>query len=154
MFLLKHSQDWRARSYLRWVSEYMWSGGFPSQLPFETFEYAWTIYNFLKAEIKGLQDQMMNKGLSTIEAELLREQIRSLRDRNLRQSAFEEKADLVAKLGLKILPTEDLKSRKIYCRLNLAQVNKGREQYGFTKATFGGPFWTRTRDPSLIRTVL
>jgi halimadienyl-diphosphate synthase len=54
MFLLKHNPDWRARNYLRWVSECMWSGGFPSQLPFETFEYAWTIYNFLKAGIKGL----------------------------------------------------------------------------------------------------
>ncbi|MDP2916340.1 MAG: recombinase family protein [Dehalococcoidia bacterium] len=103
-----------------------------------------------EAEIKGLQDQMMNKDLSTIEAELLREQIRSLRDRNLRQSAFEEKADLVAKLGLKILPTEDLKSRKIYCRLNLAQVNKGREQYGFAKVTFGGAEWTERRTFELV----
>ncbi len=87
---------------------------------------------------------MTNKDLSTVEVELLREQFRSLRDRNLRQAAFEEKVDLVAKLGLKILPTEDLKSRKIYCRLNLAQVNKGREQDGFAKVTFGGAGGIRT----------
>ena len=97
-----------------------------------------------EAEIKGLQDQMTNKDISTIEAELLREQFRSLCDRNLRQAAFEEKVDLVAKLGLKIMPTEDLKSRKIYCRLNLAEVNKGREQYGFAKVTFGGAEGIRT----------
>ena len=91
-----------------------------------------------EAEIKGLQDQMANKDLSTTEAELLREQLRNLRDRNLRQAAFEEKVDLIAKLGLKILPTEDLKSRKIYCRLNFTQVNKERKQHGFAKVTPGG----------------
>ena len=54
MFMLRHSHDERARKYLGWVSDCMWSGGFPSQLPFETFEFSWTIYNFLKAGIKGL----------------------------------------------------------------------------------------------------
>ncbi|MFQ6122810.1 MAG: hypothetical protein ACE5LA_07135 [Dehalococcoidales bacterium] len=49
---------------------------------------------------------------------------------------------MVAKLGIKILPSEDLKSRKIFCRLNLAKVNEEREQAGFAKVTFGGPFWT------------
>ena len=45
---------------------------------------------------------------------------------------------MVAKLGIKILPSEDLKSRKIFCRLNLAEVNEEREQAGFAKVTFGG----------------
>lgn len=93
-----------------------------------------------KAELenKRLKDQMTNKDLNTIEADLLREQLRVLRDRNLRQSTFEENADLVAKLGLKILPTEDLKSRKIFCRLNLGEINEGREPGGLAKVTFGG----------------
>ena len=107
-----------------------------------------------ESEIKRLQEQMTNNDLSTVEAELLREQFGTLCDRNLRQSTFEEKVDLVSKLGLKILPTEDLKLRKIYCRLNLAQVNREREQDSFAKATSGGPLWTRTTAPGLIRTVL
>lgn len=41
-------------------------------------------------------------------------------------------------LPIKILPSEDLKSRKIFCRLNLAKVNDEREQAGFAKVTFGG----------------
>ena len=55
--------------------------------------------------------------------------------------------DLVAKLGLKILPTEDLKSRKIFCRLNLNEVNGEREQDGFAKVTFGGAEGIRTPSP-------
>jgi hypothetical protein len=116
-----------------------WEKGFytPDEVRTRIAEHHGTIAR-AEAEIKRLQLQMTDKDLSTIEAEVLREQFRSLRDRNLRQAAFEEKVDLVAKLGIKILPTEDLKSRKIYCRFNLAEANKGREQYGFAKVTFGG----------------
>ena len=116
-----------------------WEKGFytPDEVRTRIAEHQGTIAR-AEAELKKLRDQMTNKDLSTVEVELLREQFRTLRERNLRQAAFEEKVDLVAKLGLKILPTEDLKSRKIYCRLNLAQVNKGREQDSFAKVTFGG----------------
>jgi hypothetical protein len=88
---------------------------------------------------------MANRSLSAIEAELLRQELKTLRDRNLQESTFEERVDLVAKLGIKILPSEDLKSRKISCRLNLAEVNEGREQAGFTKVTLGGAWWTEQR---------
>jgi len=101
----------------------------------------------VESEIGRLRDQMANRSLSAVEAELLRQELKALRDRNLRESTFEERADLVAKLGIKILPSEDLKSRKIFCRLNLAKVNEEREQAGFAKVTFGGWYWTirRTR---------
>ena len=95
-----------------------------------------------ESEILRLRDQMGNRGLSTIEAELLRQELRALRDRNLQESTFEERADLVAKLGIKILPSEDLRSRKILCWLNLVKVNGEGEQSSFAKVTFGGPFGT------------
>jgi hypothetical protein len=41
-------------------------------------------------------------------------------------------------LELKVLPSEDLKSRKIFCRLNLAEVSNQRKQSGIAKVTFGG----------------
>jgi hypothetical protein len=97
-----------------------------------------------ESEIARLKDQISNKGLSAIEAELLRQELEALRDRNLAQCTFDGRMDLVAKLGLKILPTEDLKSRKIYCQLNLTHVNREREQDGFAKVTFGGPQGIRT----------
>jgi hypothetical protein len=65
-----------------------------------------------------------------------------LRDQNLQESTFKERADLVARLRIKVLPSEDMKSRKIFCRLNLAKVNEKREQAGFAKVTFGGPYGT------------
>ncbi len=97
-----------------------------------------------ESEIGRLREQMANRSLSTIEAELLRQELEALRDRNLQESTFEDRADLVAKLGIRILPSDDLKSRKIFCRLNLAEVNYGKEQSGFAKVTFGGAGGIRT----------
>jgi hypothetical protein len=88
---------------------------------------------------------MANRSLSAIEAELLRQELRALRDRNLMEPTFEEKADLVARLGMKILPSQDLKSRKIFCRSNLVKVNHEREQIRSAKVMFGGPQRTIAR---------
>ncbi len=97
---------------------------------------------------------MSNRGLSIFEAELLRQELNELRDRNLRESTFEERVDLVAKLGIKILPSEDLKSRKISCRLNRTKENEEREQAGFAKVTFGGAEGVRTPDLRRARATL
>jgi len=99
-----------------------------------------------EAEIARLQKQMASKGLSPLEAELLRQELKALRDRNLMESAYEEKVDLVAKLGIKVLPSEDLKSRKILCRLNLTKVNDEKEQSGFAKVMLGSAYRIRTGD--------
>ena len=60
-------------------------------------------------EIVRLREQMGNRGHSPVEAGLLRRELKEIRDRNLQESTFEERADLVARLGIKILPAEDLK---------------------------------------------
>ena len=132
-----------------------WEKGFytPEEVQMKLAEHRGAIAKS-EAEIKKLSEQMSNRGLSAIEVELLRRELRALRERNLWESTFEERSDLIARLGIKILPAEDLKSRKIICRLNLVKQNDGREQAGFAKVTFGGPLWIRTTDPSLIRTVL
>jgi len=69
-------------------------------------------------------------------------ELKALRDRNLKEATFEERADLVARLGIRVLPSEDLKSRKISCRLNLAKGNESQEETGLAKMTFGGPWGT------------
>jgi hypothetical protein len=106
-----------------------------------------------ESEIERLNKQMVNMGLSATEAELLRQELKALRDRNLMKSTFEERTDLVAKLGIKVLLSEDLKSRKIFCRLNLAKVNDEREQAGFAKVVFGSAYRIRTGDLLLEREV-
>jgi DNA invertase Pin-like site-specific DNA recombinase len=132
-----------------------WEKGFytPEEVQTKLAEHREAITR-AESEIERLRGRMASRGLDAVEAELLRKELNVLRNRNLWESTFQERVDLVAKLGIKILPSEDLKSRKIFCRLNLAEINKEREQASFAKVTFGGPFWTRTRDPSLIRTVL
>jgi hypothetical protein len=89
-------------------------------------------------EVGRLRVQTADRSLSVVEAQMLRHELKALRDRNLQESTFEERADLIAKLGIKVLPSEDLKSRKISCRLNLAEVKEEREQAGSAKVTFGG----------------
>jgi hypothetical protein len=66
--------------------------------------------------------QMANRSLSDTKTELLRQELKSLRDRNSMESTFEERSDFVAKLGTKVLPLEDLKSREIFCRLIIIAI--------------------------------
>ncbi len=123
-----------------------WEKGFysPEEVQIKLTEHRESIAK-AESEIGKLREQIANRSLSAIEAALLRQELKFLRDRNLQESNFEEKADLVAKLGIKILPSEDLKSRKISCRLNLTKINEQSEQAGFAKVTFGGAEWTEQR---------
>ena len=59
-------------------------------------------------------------GRADIEA--MRDELEALRDRNLDEAAFEEKLDIVSKLGVKVYPSEDLASMRVSCQLNLEQV--------------------------------
>ena len=132
-----------------------WEKGFytPEEVQTKLAEHREAIAR-AESEIERLRGQMANRGFSAIEAELIRQELKALRDQNLLESTFEERADLVAKLGIKILPSEDLKSRKISCRLNLAKVNDEKEQTGFAKVTFGGAEGIRTPDLLLAKQAL
>ena len=125
-----------------------WEKGFyaPEEVQTQLTEYREVIAR-AESGISRLREQMSNRGISIFEVELLRQELKELRDRNLTESTFDERVDLVAKLGIKILPSEDLKSRKISCRLNLVKENEEGEQAGFAKVTFGGEGGTRTPTP-------
>ncbi len=95
-------------------------------------------------EISRLQSQIEAQGFSRGDAEVLRQELMNLRERNLKEATFEERVDLVAMLGIKVFPAEDLKSRRIVCRLNLKKVVGEREQNDFAKVMFGGDRGIRT----------
>lgn len=118
-----------------------WEKGFytPEEVQAKLAEHRQAVAR-AEAEIERLEKQMTNKGLNTLEVELLRRELKAIRDRNLTQSPFEEQADLVAKLGIKVLPAEDLKSRKVLCRLNLTNAADEKEQSGFAKVMFGSAY--------------
>ena len=68
----------------------------------------------------------------------MRKELIALRNRNLNNATFEEREELVSRLGIKIMSPEDLKSRRICCKLNLKNI-VGEEDYnGLAKVTFGG----------------
>ena len=131
-----------------------WEKGFytPEEVQTKLAEHRQTVAR-AESEIGRLDEQMGNRGLSAVEVESLRHQLKAFRDRNLVESTFEERVDLVAKLGIKILPSEDLKSRRIYCRLNLDKLSDGKEQTGFAKMVFGSAYRIRTGDLLLEREV-
>jgi hypothetical protein len=81
-------------------------------------------------EIQRLQEIVQAKRSSAADINVMREELKGLRDRNLDATTFEEKLDIVSRLGIKVYPSEDLKSMRVLCELNLDRVhadNRGGE---------------------------
>jgi hypothetical protein len=74
-------------------------------------------------EIQRLQQAVRARRSSTADINATREELKALRDRNLDATTFEEKLDIVSRLGIKIYPSEDLKSMRVLCKLNLDGVH-------------------------------
>jgi hypothetical protein len=70
-------------------------------------------------EIQRLQETVQARRSSTADINVTREELKALRDRNLDATTFEEKLDIVSRLGIKVYPSEDLKSMRVLCELNL-----------------------------------
>jgi hypothetical protein len=94
-------------------------------------------------EIENLSRQSAKDSLNPQE---LREELIVLRNRNLVNAAFEEREELASRLGIKIIPSEGLKSRRICCKLNLKNLEGKEDDNGLTKVTFGGDRGIRTPD--------
>ena len=97
-----------------------------------------------EAEIERIEANKANTSFGPADMDKLRLELKTLRDRNLNESTFEERAELIAMLGIKIMPSEDLTSRKVICRLNLLQGNSDNAITNFTKVTIGGAEGIRT----------
>jgi hypothetical protein len=74
-------------------------------------------------EIQRLQKTVQTNRSSTADINAMREELKALRDRNLDATTFEEKLDIVSRLGMKVYPSEDLKAMRVLCELNLDQVH-------------------------------
>ncbi len=95
-----------------------------------------------EAEIENLM-RLNDKGVIDIDA--LRKELVGLRNDNLTNASFEDRLELISRLGIRIMPSEDLKSRKICCNLNWDN-NAGKEgNSGYAKVTFGGADVTKDR---------
>ena len=89
-----------------------------------TLEQAKSRINQLDAEIDRAEAEaerlrrLAGRGpISSQDLEKLKEELQTLRDRNLDKAAFDERADLIASLGVRVYPSEDLKTMRVKCRL-------------------------------------
>lgn len=71
-----------------------------------------------KAEIKRLEESN-NTITQEVDIRDIIGVLQQLRDRNLDDAPFDDKLELISRLGLKVYPAEDLKSMKVLCGVNL-----------------------------------
>jgi len=64
-----------------------------------------------------------SRGLNTGDIDSLRQKLRALAEKNLDGATFEERRDIVSKLDVKIYPSEDLKTMRVRCGINLTWQN-------------------------------
>ena len=106
--------------------------------------------NKAQVGIDTLRRQIGN-GFTTDSVDRLRIELKSLQSKNLKEAGFEERLNLVAKLNIKVYPSEDLKSRRIKCGMNIRDIEKMGEQGEFAKVVFGRPYRSRTCDTLIKR---
>jgi len=75
-------------------------------------------------EIARLQSIVQTAKQSEEKVEATKKALEKLRDTNLKTANFQEKAELVARLGIKIYPSEDLTYIRMYCGLNITEPQK------------------------------
>ena len=76
-----------------------------------------------EAEIQRLQKTLRARRSTTAEINAAREELATLRDKNLDAITFEEKLDIVSRLGIKVYPSEDLQAMRVLCELNLDRLH-------------------------------
>ncbi len=99
----------------------------------------------VQSEISILRKQVESR-ITQDTLENLKHDLETLLNKNLGDTSFEDKLDLVAGLGIKVYPSEDLKSRRIKCGLDINSFQKTGEQTGCAKVVYGRPYRSRTCD--------
>ena len=70
-------------------------------------------------EIRRIREQVNNYSTSAIDNDTLRQELQHLVTKNLEEATFEEKRDIINKLGIRVYPSEDLKNMRVKCGLKL-----------------------------------
>jgi len=116
-------------------------------------------------EVQRLKEGLRPHASSPADLAVMEQELKTLRESNLHEATFEEKLDIISKLGVKVYPSEDLKSMRIACQLNLSTIqshNQGdkpdvvksqadgecKSAIECGKVMFGSPLRIRTQNPS------
>jgi len=76
------------------------------------------------AEIVRLESIVQMAKQTQETAEATKKALEKLRDMNLKTASFQQQAELVARLGIKIYPSEDLTYIRMFCGLNITEPQK------------------------------
>ena len=68
-----------------------------------------------KEELRRLEKRSAPGRRSGAQAEALRQELRRMRDRNLDDATFDQRVDLISRLGIGVYPSEDLATAKVTC---------------------------------------
>lgn len=105
----------------------------------------------------SLKSRSGGSSVTESDVERLRKELKTIRDRNIGRATFEEKDLLMSRLGIRVYPSEDLRSMRVLCRLDLWRDKYGDQserngtqptpgssvpQPGCRKVTCGGPPWS------------
>lgn len=121
-------------------------------------------------ESRRLQGELARACTQT-DREAMKQALEALRDKNLDEATFADKADIIAKLGIKVYPSEDLKSMRVVAKINLPITSHENNPIGLEnitrlknkeheptvscgKVTSGGAKGTRTPDLLLAKEAL
>ncbi len=80
-------------------------------------------YRLTIADAEKVIEQLSEASPLQFDQDALLEELKGLRDRNLDEATFEEKEDLISRLGIMVYPSEDKKSMKVIC--HLGPVDRG-----------------------------
>ena len=70
-------------------------------------------------EVRQIREQAHNYSASAIDSDTLRQELQQLATINLEEATFKEKRDIINKLGIRVYPSEDLKTMRVKCGLKL-----------------------------------
>jgi len=97
---------------------------FSKQEAADKIEELRTIIQRADTEIARLQSIAQVAKQSEEKVEATKKALEKLRDMNLKTATFQQKAELVARLRIKIYPSEDLTYMRMYCGLNIREPQK------------------------------
>jgi len=83
--------------------------------------------NTAQVEINTLKERLKAGGFTADAVKSLRLELKDLQNKNMAEVSFEERLDLIARLGIKVYPSEDLKTRRIKCGVDIRGIQKTEE---------------------------
>jgi len=78
-----------------------------------------TVIEKAEQEIERIHEQIGNCNSMAVDPHAVKHELQKLAEKNLEEATFEDKRDIINKLDVRVYPTEDLKTMRIKCGLNL-----------------------------------